>query len=112
VSDSAARALEAVTLARSPDGSPRGARSPRHGNHALAPPPTDDRRFENERRYSSPPPRGYDYGDVLGSYAETLADVGTYAVGAPPSSLARSPPGSPRPFYPSGPTEHQQDAFR
>ena len=112
VSDSAARALEAVTLARSPDGSPRGARSPRHGNHALAPPPTDDRRFENERRYSSPPPRGYDYGDVLGSYAETLGDVGTYAVGAPPSSLARSPPGSPRPFYPSGPTEHQQDAFR
>lgn len=108
MSDSAARALEAVTLARSPDGSPR---SPRHGNHALAPPPTDDRRFD-ERRYSSPPPRGYDYGDVLGSYAETLGDVGTYAVGAPPSSLARSPPGSPRPFYPSGPTEHQQDAFR
>ena len=95
----AVRALEAAAArSRSPEeGGTPGATSPTRGgwSSSLAPPPTDDRGAR-----------------VLESYASMLQSPGTYETGAPPSSLARSPPGSPRPFYPSGPTPHPDGGFR
>jgi len=102
----AVRALEAAARSRSPEeGGTPGATSPRRTgglsrggwqSGSLAPPPTDDRANPH----------------VLESYASMLQSPGTYETGAPPSSLARSPPGSPRPFYPSGPTPHPDGGFR
>ncbi len=94
----AVRALEAAAVrSRSPEeGGTPGATSPRRGGwSSLAPPPTVDRGSR-----------------VLESYASMLQSPGTYETGAPPSSLARSPPGSPRPFYPSGPTPRPDGGFR
>ena len=102
----AVRALEAAARSRSPEeGGTPGATSPRRTgglsrggwqSGSLAPPPTDDRANRH----------------VSDSYASMLQSPGTYETGAPPSSLARSPPGSPRPFYPSGPTPHPDGGFR